>query len=102
MPGKRVQIDDETWQALDVLGRDTGKDFQELAIEAFGDLLRKHDRPIGLKAALRRSAGASATKQRLAVPWRALKHLTLVGLSPAVMRPQPQSSRSRAPAEAAT
>src|SRR4051794_40911496 len=61
MPGKRVQFDDETWQALDVLGRDTGKKFQELAIEAFGDLLRKHDRPIGLKAALRWSAGASAT-----------------------------------------
>src|SRR3954469_21787041 len=61
MPGKRVQIDDETWQALDLLGRDTGKAFQELANEAFGDLLRKHDRPIGLKAALRRSAGASAT-----------------------------------------
>jgi hypothetical protein len=35
------------------------KDFQELADEAFSDLLRKHDRPVGLKAALRRSAGVS-------------------------------------------
>jgi hypothetical protein len=59
MPGKRVQFDEETWQALDLLGRDSMKDFQELADEAFRDLLRKHDRPVGLQAALRRSAGIS-------------------------------------------
>jgi hypothetical protein len=59
MPGKRVQFDEETWQALDLLRRDSMKDFQELAYEAFSDLLRKHDRPVGLKAALRRSAGVS-------------------------------------------
>ena len=59
MPGKRVSFDEETWQALDLLGRDSMKEFQELADEAFGDLLRKHDRPVGLKAALRRSAGIS-------------------------------------------
>ena len=41
MPGKRVQIDDETWQALDLLARDRMQDFQELADEAFSDLLRK-------------------------------------------------------------
>jgi hypothetical protein len=35
-------------------------DFQELADEAFGDLLKKHNRPTDLKAALRQSAGASA------------------------------------------
>jgi hypothetical protein len=61
MPGKRVQFDDETWHALDLLARDTMKDFQELADEAFRDLLRKHDRPTDLKSALRRSAGSSAT-----------------------------------------
>jgi len=33
---------------------------QELAEEAFRDLLRKHNRPVDLKEALRRSAGASA------------------------------------------
>ena len=60
MPGKRVQIDDETWQALDLLARDSMRDFQELADEAFRDLLRKHGRPTDLKAALRQSAGASA------------------------------------------
>ena len=61
MPGKRVQFDDETWQALDLLARDQMKDFQELADEAFRDLLRKHGRPQSLKEALRRSAGESAT-----------------------------------------
>lgn len=60
MPGKRVQFDDETWQALDLLGRDSMKDFQELADEAFHDLLNKHNRPTDLRTALRRSAGATA------------------------------------------
>ena len=65
MPGKRVQFDDETWAALDLLARDRMMDFQELADEAFRDLLRKHDRPVDLKAALRQSAGLSATVHRL-------------------------------------
>jgi hypothetical protein len=65
MPGKRVQLDDETWRALDLLGRDQMKDFQELADEAFRDLLKKHGRPVDLREALRRSAGVSATVHRL-------------------------------------
>jgi hypothetical protein len=60
MPGKRVQFDDETWAALDLLAKDRMMDFQELADEAFRDLLKKHNRPSGLKEALRKSAGASA------------------------------------------
>ena len=60
MPGKRVNIDDETWTVLDLLARDRMATFQELADEAFADLLKKHGRPVGLKAALRKSAGASA------------------------------------------
>jgi len=60
MPGKRVQIDDETWPMLDLLARDRMMTFQELADEAFADLLRKHGRPTSLKAALRQSAGQSA------------------------------------------
>ena len=56
MPGKRVQFDDETWQAVDVLARDSMKSFQELADEAFSDLLKKHGRPTDLKSALRQSA----------------------------------------------
>ena len=64
MPGKRVQFDDETWQQIDLLGRDQMKDFQELADEAFRDLLKKHGRAVDLKDALRRSAGVSATIHR--------------------------------------
>jgi hypothetical protein len=60
MPGKRVNVDDETWMALDLLARDRMATFQELADEAFADLLKKHGRPVDLKAALRRSAGVSA------------------------------------------
>jgi hypothetical protein len=55
MPGKRVQFDDETWNALDLLARDRMQDFQELADEAFRDLLEKHGRPTDLKTALRQS-----------------------------------------------
>jgi hypothetical protein len=65
MPGKRVQFDDETWRALDLLGHDQMKDFQELADEAFRDLLKKHGRPASLKEALRKSAGVSASVHRL-------------------------------------
>ena len=67
MPGKRVQIDDETWQALDFRARDRMQDFQELADEAFRDLLRKHGRPTDLKSALRQSLGRSATIHKLPV-----------------------------------
>jgi len=56
MPGKRVQFDDETWAAIDLLARDSMKDFQDLAEEAFADLLKKHQRPTNLKEALRQSA----------------------------------------------
>jgi len=66
MPGKRVQIDEETWRQLDLLGHDQMKDFQELADEAFRDLLRKYGRPVDLKDALRRSAGVTASVHRLA------------------------------------
>lgn len=60
MPGKRIQIDNESWAALDLLARDRMMTFQELADEAFADLLKKHGRPVDLRSALRRSAGASA------------------------------------------
>ncbi|HEX5509701.1 MAG TPA: hypothetical protein VFX37_14465 [Pseudolabrys sp.] len=56
MPGKRVEIDEETWPVLKLLGQDRMMSFQELADEAFADLLKKHGRPVTLKAALRKSA----------------------------------------------
>ena len=55
MPGKRVQFDEEMWAAINLLARDTMGDFQELADEAFRDLLAKHGRPVGLKNQLKSS-----------------------------------------------
>ena len=71
MPGKRIEIDAETWPVLDLLARDRMMTFQELADEAFADLLKKHDRPVTLKAALRQSAGHSADVIPLRKPERA-------------------------------
>jgi|SRR5271170_3754612 len=64
MPGKRIQFDAETWSALDLLARDSMKDFQELADEAFRDLLKKHGRPTDLKSALRQSLEMAAAAQQ--------------------------------------
>jgi len=55
MPGKRIQFDDETLHALKLLARDRMMDFQELADEAFRDLLNKHGRPTDLRTALKES-----------------------------------------------
>ena len=53
---KLIAFDAETWHALHLLARDTMKDIQELADEAFADVLKKYHRPTGLKEALRQSA----------------------------------------------
>jgi hypothetical protein len=63
MPGKRVQSDDETWHAVNLLARDRMMDFQELADEAFSDLLKKHGRPTDLKTALRESVKQEPSKR---------------------------------------
>ena len=52
---KLIAFDPESWHAIALLGRDSMKTVQELADEAFTDLLRKHNRPVTLKDALRRS-----------------------------------------------
>jgi len=67
---KLVEFDEETWQALDLLGRDSMKTLQELADEAFRDLLRKYDRPTDLKAALKQSARAAPSQNRSRGPRR--------------------------------
>jgi hypothetical protein len=53
---KLIAFDPETWHALQLLGKDSMKSLQELADEAFADLLRKHGRPSSLREALRASA----------------------------------------------
>ncbi len=55
MPRKIIEFDAETLRALDLLAADSMKDLQELADEAFRDLLKKHKRPSTLKEALRQS-----------------------------------------------
>jgi hypothetical protein len=60
MHGKRVQFDDESWDSVDLLAKDRMMTFQELADEAFRDILKKYGRPASLKEALRRSASQSA------------------------------------------
>jgi predicted DNA-binding ribbon-helix-helix protein len=73
MHGKRVQFDDETWLALDVLARDRMMTFQELADEAFDDLLEKYHRPTNLKSALKQSAGMEALVPSPAIKTRQRK-----------------------------
>jgi hypothetical protein len=53
---KLIEFDAETWHALNGLSQDSLKSMQDLADEAFRDLLRKHGRPGTLKEALRESA----------------------------------------------
>ena len=53
---KLIAFDDDTFDQLKQLARDRMASFQELADEAFADLLRKHGIPIDLKDALRKSA----------------------------------------------
>jgi hypothetical protein len=53
---KRIEFDAETWHALHRLSLDSMKSLQELADEAFRDLLKKHRRPTTLKEMLRESA----------------------------------------------
>ncbi|HWB47204.1 MAG TPA: hypothetical protein VG900_17355 [Hyphomicrobiaceae bacterium] len=53
---KLIEFDAETWHALRLLSQDSLKSLQELADEAFADLLKKHHRPATLKEALRDSA----------------------------------------------
>lgn len=57
---KVIEFDEETWHALVQLGRDRMGNLQELADEAFADLLAKHGVPKNLKDALRRSAAAES------------------------------------------
>ena len=54
---KLIAFDDDTFAKLKQLARDRMGTLQELADEAFADLLRKHGVPVDLKDALRKSAG---------------------------------------------
>jgi hypothetical protein len=53
---KLIAFDEDTFDKLKQLARDRMATFQELADEAFADLLKKHGIPVDLKDALRKSA----------------------------------------------
>ena len=56
---KLIAFDDDTFDKLRQLARDRMATIQELAEEAFADVLKKHGIPVDLKDALRKSAGLS-------------------------------------------
>jgi hypothetical protein len=62
---KLIAFDDDTIDKLKQLARDRMGTIQELADEAFADLLKKHGIPIDLKDALRKSASQSAPPARM-------------------------------------
>jgi len=56
MHGKIIRFDDpEVLAALERLAKDKSGTFQEIADEAFGDLLKKYNRPTTLLGALKQS-----------------------------------------------
>jgi hypothetical protein len=61
---KLIAFDDDTLDKLKQLGRDRMATLQELADEAFSDLLKKHGIPIDLQDALRKSARATGKRGR--------------------------------------
>ena len=61
---KLIAFDDDTFDKLKQLGRDRMATFQELADEAFADLLKKHGIPIDLRDALRKSARLDSDKSK--------------------------------------
>ena len=65
---KLIAFDDDTFDKLKQLGRDRMATFQELADEAFADLLKKHGIPIDLRDALRKSARLDEASKTTARP----------------------------------
>jgi hypothetical protein len=62
---KLIAFDDDTFDKLKQLARDRMGTIQELADEAFADLLRKHGVPIDLRDALRKSASPMPAKKNV-------------------------------------
>jgi hypothetical protein len=52
---RRIEFDAEMWHVLHKLSLDSMKSLQDLADEAFRDLLKKHRRPTTLEEMLRQS-----------------------------------------------
>jgi non-homologous end joining protein Ku len=65
---KLIAFDDDTFDKLKQLARDRMATIQELADEAFADLLKKHGIPIDLKDALRKSASRAKNSEKSIPP----------------------------------
>ena len=63
MPGKIVRFDEETFALINLLRRERRRSFQQLADEAFRDLLQKHGHPFKLKDQLRESLDEPAKRR---------------------------------------
>jgi hypothetical protein len=63
---KLIEFDDDTFAKLKQLARDRMATFQELADEAFTDLMKKHGIPIDLRDALKKSAAGAAAPAKSA------------------------------------
>ncbi|WP_315831143.1 hypothetical protein [Bradyrhizobium prioriisuperbiae] len=61
---KLIGFDDETLDKLVQLGRNRMATLQELADEAFADLLKKHGVPIDLRDALKKSVRSEEAGKR--------------------------------------
>ena len=70
---KLIAFDEDTFDKLKQLRRDRMATFQELADEAFADLLKKHGIPIDLRDALRKSTRLDAESDRPAARSNARK-----------------------------
>lgn len=72
---KLIAFDEDTFNKLTELGRDRMATIQDLADEAFADVLKKHGVPRDLKDALRKSASGSQKPgtQKAARPARKTK-----------------------------
>jgi hypothetical protein len=66
MVAKRIQLNEETWEAFEAVMHDTCRSFQDMADEAFADLLKKHKQPVGLMASLKESV---RTRSRPSLSW---------------------------------
>jgi|SRR5581483_11702587 len=92
--GKRVEFDLETWHALDQLARSRMMTFQELADEAFRDLMKKHNVPFDLRDAFKRSAATAKMNDNVAASSAAKPKAA----QSARGKPKPKPPKSKRPA----
>ena len=59
---KRIEFDSETWHVLHQLSLDSMRSLQELADEAFKDLLKKHHRRVTLRGFAAERADAAGQR----------------------------------------